>query len=43
MNFEFATAMRIVFGAGAVNQVAANARPFGSRALVVTGRNPHLP
>lgn len=40
MNFEFATAMRIVFGAGAVNQVAANARPFGSRALVVTGRNP---
>ena len=39
MNFEFATATRIVFGAGAVNQVGANVKNFGRRALVVTGRN----
>ena len=37
MNFEFATATRIVFGAGALQHVAANAKTFGRRALVVTG------
>jgi alcohol dehydrogenase class IV len=41
MNFEFATAARIVFGAGAVNQVGANVKHFGGRALVVTGSQPH--
>ena len=40
MNFEFATATRIVFGAGAVNQVGAHVKNFGRRALVVTGKNP---
>jgi alcohol dehydrogenase class IV len=40
MNFEFATATRIVFGAGAINQVGANAKIFGRRALVVTGSQP---
>jgi alcohol dehydrogenase class IV len=40
MQFEFATAARIVFGAGAVNQVGATAKNCGRRALVVTGRRP---
>ena len=40
MNFEFATATRIVFGAGAVRQVGANVKNFGRRALVVTGARP---
>lgn len=40
MNFEFATATRIVFGAGAVRQVGANVKKFGRRALVVTGARP---
>ena len=35
--FEFATAARIVFGAGAVRQVAAAAKEMGSRVLLVTG------
>ena len=39
MKFEFATATRIVFGAGAVNQAGNLARDFGRRALVVTGRD----
>jgi len=39
MNFEFATATRIIFGAGAVSQVGATAKHFGRRALVVTGRD----
>ncbi len=38
--FEFATATRIVFGAGAVSGAGAVAREFGHRALVVTGRDP---
>ena len=38
--FEFATASRIVFGAGSVREVAPAARQWGSRVLVVTGRNP---
>jgi len=40
MNFEFATATRIVFGAGSARHIGENSRPFGERALVVTGRNP---
>ena len=40
MRFEFATATRIVFGAGAIDQVGAEVKAFGARALVVTGRNP---
>jgi alcohol dehydrogenase class IV len=39
MRFEFATATRIVFGAGAVNDAGAIAKDFGRRALVVTGRD----
>ena len=39
LKFEFATATRIVFGAGAVNDAGAIAREFGRRALVVTGRD----
>jgi alcohol dehydrogenase class IV len=39
MPFEFATASRIVFGAGSVREVASAARQWGSRALVVAGRN----
>lgn len=37
MRFEFATATRIVFGAGASREAAAAAASFGQRALVVTG------
>ena len=40
VNFEFATATRIVFGAGEVNDIGAIAKEFGRRALVVTGRDP---
>jgi alcohol dehydrogenase class IV len=40
MKFEFATAGRIVFGAGTISQVGAIAAGFGRRALVVTGRDP---
>ena len=39
MKFEFATAARIVFGRGAAAGLAAIAQEFGSRALVVTGRD----
>jgi len=39
MKFEFATAARIVFGAGSVNDAGAIAKEFGRRALVVTGRD----
>ena len=38
--FEFATASRIVFGAGAAAQITPIARELGRRALVVTGRSP---
>jgi len=38
MRFEFATATRIVFGAGVLREVGALVREFGTRALVVTGR-----
>jgi alcohol dehydrogenase class IV len=38
MRFEFATATRIIFGAGALQEVGPLAAKMGSRALVVTGR-----
>ena len=37
--FEFATATRIVFGAGRMGEIGSLAKPLGSRALVVTGRD----
>ena len=40
MKFEFATATRIVFGAGTFREIGASARPFGQHALVVRGRDP---
>jgi alcohol dehydrogenase class IV len=40
MRFEFATATRIIFGAGTVREVGPLARTFAPRALVVTGANP---
>lgn len=40
MGFEFATAARIVFGAGAVREVPAAAASMGRRALLVTGATP---
>lgn len=36
-SFEFATATRIVFGAGRLSEIGALARDFGERALIVTG------
>lgn len=39
MNFEFATATRIVFGMGAAAHIAENVKGYGRRALVVTGSN----
>lgn len=39
MRFEFATAARIVFGAGAVREVAPVASKLGKHALLVTGRS----
>jgi alcohol dehydrogenase class IV len=38
MQFEFATANRIVFGAGRLNEVGPIARSYGRRALVTTGQ-----
>ncbi|MBZ5670808.1 MAG: iron-containing alcohol dehydrogenase [Acidobacteriia bacterium] len=40
MQFEFATATRILFGEGAVREVAPAAKQLGRRALLVTGRAP---
>lgn len=40
MNFEFATATRITFGAGSAGQIGTGARHFGRRVLLVTGSNP---
>src|SRR4030095_1478409 len=37
--FEFATAPRIIFGAGALRDVGPIAKNFGLRALIVTGRS----
>jgi alcohol dehydrogenase class IV len=39
MNFEFATATRIVFGTGKCRELGALVRGFGRRALVVSGRS----
>ncbi len=39
MRFEFASASRIIFGAGTVRDVPKIVREFGHRALLVTGRN----
>ncbi|HEY6058305.1 MAG TPA: iron-containing alcohol dehydrogenase [Candidatus Limnocylindrales bacterium] len=39
MKFEFATASRIVFGPGVVEQLGTIARPLGRRALLVGGRS----
>lgn len=39
MNFEFATATRIVFGQGAVSRSIPGLKKMGKRALLVTGRN----
>jgi alcohol dehydrogenase class IV len=40
MNFEFATATRIVFGAGKLAEAGPLAASLGTRALLVTGANP---
>lgn len=40
MRFEFATAARIILGAGTVREVGSVANDLGRRALVVTGRTP---
>src|SRR5260221_11563725 len=37
--FEFATATRIIFGAGTLPEVGPLAKQMGNRALVVTGRS----
>ena len=39
MRFEFATANRILFGAGTLREVGPLAKEFGRTALIVTGRN----
>ncbi|HLK57049.1 MAG TPA: iron-containing alcohol dehydrogenase [Chthonomonadaceae bacterium] len=41
MRFEFATATRILFGAGTLSEIGPLAAEMGGRALVVTGRNPN--
>jgi alcohol dehydrogenase class IV len=41
MRFEFATATRIIFGAGTLKAIGLIAAEMGSRALVVTGASPH--
>jgi alcohol dehydrogenase class IV len=40
MRFEFATATQIVFGSGTLREAGKLARPWGRRALVVTGATP---
>lgn len=40
MRFEFATAQRILFGAGAIRDLLPAVKSMGRRALVVTGRSP---
>jgi alcohol dehydrogenase class IV len=40
MKFEFATAGRILFGAGAIASLAENVKGLGRRGLVVTGATP---
>ena len=43
MQFEFATAGRIVFGQGRLAEALSGAHRFGNRALVVTGKDPARP
>ena len=40
MHFEFATAKRIIFGSGTINDVPSLAAHMGSRTLVITGKTP---
>lgn len=40
MRFDFATATKIVFGAGALKELGTLASALGSHVLLVTGRNP---
>ncbi|MBN8247830.1 MAG: iron-containing alcohol dehydrogenase [Verrucomicrobia bacterium] len=40
MNFDFATAARILFGAGRLSELGNVARSWGNRALLVTGTRP---
>jgi len=40
MRFEFASAARIIFGPGTVNQIGVLAQELGQRALVTTGLDP---
>lgn len=40
MRFDFVTATKIIFGAGALKELDGAIVPFGLRALVVTGQNP---
>ncbi len=42
MRFEFATATRIIFGAGTLKQIGPIAAEMGRRPFVVTGRSPAL-
>lgn len=39
MEFEFATASRIIFGAGSIRKTPELARSYGRQALIVTGRD----
>lgn len=39
MEFEFATAGQIIFGAGKLREIGPSARSFGGRVLVVAGKN----
>ena len=39
MHFEFATATRIVFGSGKLNEIGAIAHALGTRPLIVSGRD----
>src|SRR4051812_32729763 len=41
MRFEFATAVRILFGPGCLRELAPLAKQYGQRALIVTGKDPH--
>ena len=40
LRFEFATAQRVIFGAGSLREAGTIAESLGRRALVVTGRTP---
>ena len=41
MYFEFATATRIIFGPGSLNEALPDIASFGKRVLLVTGSRPH--